>query len=201
MKIPEKIPEFLLRRNVVIAGSAAAVALIVVLLAFEPVTRNLLATEYVCSFCHLEREYVPKVRMAASITHPPHPKAEEEAHCVNCHLPKGFFASIFAYTHYFSVTDLFGNFRDRDLEKAGDWIPLSAGRAHRVRGSLFKYDSVTCRSCHNEVNTKPESKLGKEGHARGVKDKVTCIECHNNLLHRYVALNKSEIRNFRADAK
>ena len=180
--------------SVVVVG-----ALIGWLFAYEPVTRNLVATEFVCSYCHIEREYVPSARLSFSKPHPATPKeGEEEARCVDCHLPEGFWATTFAYTHFASATDLFGNFRDRASERAGDWIPPSAARAYRMRDRLFEYDSVTCRICHIESEIKPKRKRGQKAHAKALENKETCIECHDNLVHRYVEVRKDAFQKAKA---
>ena len=161
------------------------------LFAYEPVTRNLVASEFVCGYCHLEREYVPAARLSFSKPHPATLEAgEEQARCVDCHLPEGFWATTFAYSHFASATDLFGHFRDRASERAGDWIPPSAARAYRMRERLFESDSVTCRSCHIESEIKPKRKRGQRAHAKALENKETCIECHDNLVHRYVEVRK-----------
>ena len=152
---------------------------------FEPITRKYVATEWVCSYCHLEQEYEPAARLSMTRPHQTNPeKAQPE--CVDCHVPKGIMGAVFAYTHFASATDLFGHFRDRDAERAGPWIPPSAARAYRTRDRLFEYDSITCRSCHIESEIKPKRKRGKRAHASALKSKETCIECHDNLVHRYV---------------
>jgi nitrate/TMAO reductase-like tetraheme cytochrome c subunit len=107
-------------------------------------------------------------------------------------------ATTFAYTHYASATDLFGHFRDRASERAGDWIPPSAARAARVRDRLFEYDSVTCRSCHIEADIKPKRKRGQRAHAKALENRETCIECHDNLVHRYVEVREGAFQ--KADA-
>jgi|SaaInl7_135m_RNA_FD_contig_31_553502_length_2370_multi_10_in_0_out_0_2 cytochrome c-type protein NapC len=175
------------RRAILTSVVAVAIMLIGVLFAFEPATRNLAASEFVCTYCHLEREYVPEIRLSFSQPHPAVPmEGEEQARCVDCHLPEGFWAATFAYTHYASATDLFGRFRDRASERAGEWIPPSAARAHRMRDRLFEYDSITCRSCHIESEIKPERKRGKNAHKKALENKETCIECHDNMVHRFV---------------
>lgn len=168
-----------------------AVVLVVGLaFSFKAATRNFVATESVCSYCHLQQEYLPAARF--SMTRPHHTEAEKiQPMCVNCHVPEGFMGAVFAYTHFASATDLFGHFRDRDAERAGPWIPPSAARAYRTRDRLFEYDSVTCRSCHIESEIKPKRKRGKRAHANALKDKETCIECHDNLVHRYVEARNS----------
>ncbi len=127
-------------RVVFVSAVVAAILLIGSVLAFEPVTRNLVATEFVCTYCHLEREYVPTARLSYSKPHPADPKdGEEPARCVDCHLPKGIWATTFAYAHFASITDLFGHFRDRACERAGSWIPPSAARAYLTRDRLLEY--------------------------------------------------------------
>jgi nitrate/TMAO reductase-like tetraheme cytochrome c subunit len=189
-------------RVALLLGVLALAALIGWLFAYEPVTRNLVASEFVCSYCHLEREYVPAARLSFSKPHPATPKeGEEAARCVDCHLPEGFWATTFAYTHFASATDLFGHFRDRASERAGDWIPPSAARAYRMRDGLFESDSVTCRSCHIESEIKPKRKRGQRAHAKALENKETCVECHDNLVHRYVEVRKDAFQKAKAAAE
>lgn len=186
-----RIPESVGRRAVILSAVGVLVLLIGLLFAYEPVTRNVVASEFVCTYCHLEREYVTAARFSFSTPHPATPPAgEEQAQCVDCHLPEGFWAATFAYTHFASATDLFGHFRDRASERAGDWIPPGAARAHRTRDRLFEADSVTCRSCHIEAEIKPERKRGQRAHANALENKETCIECHDNMVHRYVEVRE-----------
>jgi nitrate/TMAO reductase-like tetraheme cytochrome c subunit len=155
--------------------------------AYEPVTRNYIAQDSVCTYCHLKREYLYSVRMSFSRQHPVKPKEGDRiARCVDCHLPKGFWATTFAYTHFASITDLYGHFRNRPAERAGDWIPLSAARAYRVRNRLMEYDSAPCLNCHVMSEIKPKQPRGQKAHDDAVRDKDTCIKCHVNLVHRYV---------------
>ena len=179
-------------RVALISAFAVAILLIGWLFAYQPVTRNLVAAESVCTYCHLEREYTPGVRLSFSKPHPATPKeGEEQARCVDCHLPEGWWNATYTYTHIASVTDLFGHFRDRDAERAGEWIPPAAARAYRVRDRLFEYDSATCRTCHVESEIKPKRKRGQRAHAKALKNKDTCVECHDNLAHRYVELRET----------
>ena len=155
--------------------------------AFESVTRNFVAQDATCQYCHLPREYEHAVRMSFTKQHPVELKDDQKAaRCVECHLPKGFWASAFAYTHFASATDLFGHFRDRPAERAGDWIPLSAARAYRVRDRLLEYDSETCLTCHVMAEIKPKEPRGQKAHEDAIRDKQTCMECHANLVHRYI---------------
>ena len=161
--------------------------------AFQPVTRSYVASEFVCSYCHLEREYDPATRMSFSTQHPLELEdGQDAAQCVDCHLPKGFLASAYMYTHIISATDMLGHFRDRQSERDGDWMPAGAARAYRVRQRLFDYDSVTCRSCHIESEIVPERARGQKAHKSALENQETCIECHDNLVHRYIEVGDDE---------
>jgi cytochrome c-type protein NapC len=194
-----RISELIGRRVALVSAGVVVAILIGGLIAFEPVTRNLVASEFVCSYCHAEREYVFAARRSFTQPHPATPETgEEAAQCADCHLPEGFLAATFMYTHAASATDLFGHFRDRASERAGDWIPPSAARAARVRDRLFEYDSVTCRSCHIEADIKPKRKRGQRAHAKALENNETCVECHDNLVHRYVEVRDDAFQ--KADA-
>ena len=153
----------------------------------EPVTRKYVATDANCGFCHVQREYLYSAWMSFTRRHPPETEADQSpARCADCHLPEGFLNTAYLYTHFVSITDLFGRFRDREGERAGDWIPLSAARAYRVRERLLEHNSTTCRSCHIESEIIPESVRGQTAHKDAMANKETCIECHSNLVHRFV---------------
>lgn len=174
------------KRSRIIVG-VIAVLLVGWCFAYEPVTRNFVAQDKTCIYCHLPREYLHTARLSFSDPHPVEPKEDERiARCVDCHLPEGFWATTFAYTHFASITDLFGHFRDREAERAGDWIPLSAARAYRVRDRLLEYNSETCNTCHVMAEIKPKEPRGQKAHDDAVRDNQTCMECHANVVHRYV---------------
>lgn len=165
------------------------------IIAYEPVTRNFIAQDAVCNNCHLALEFNSDVRLTATRPHQSTPEdVTSQARCVDCHLPEGWWNTTYAYTHFLSVTDLFGHFRDRDGERAGDWIPPRAATAYRVRDRLFEYDSVTCRTCHVESEIKPQRKRGVNAHKLALDENKTCIECHNNLVHRQVGLRKDAFK-------
>lgn len=195
-----KISELFSRWAIVVSAGVAAVLIGGLVIAYEPVTRNLIAQDPVCTYCHLPWEFNPDVRLTA--TQPHQAEAEDElsqARCVDCHLPEGWWNTTYAYTHFLSMTDLFGHFRDRDLERAGDWIPPRAATAYRVRDRLFEYDSATCRTCHIESEIKPTRARGINAHKLALEEKTTCIECHNNLVHRPVELRKDAFKKPDAD--
>lgn len=182
------------RKSLWILGGIFAVALIGWCFAYEPVTRNFVAQDAVCTYCHLEREYQHTARMSFSKQHPVEPKEDDRiARCVDCHLPEGFWATTFTYTHFASATDLYGHFRDREGERAGDWIPLSAARAYRVRDRLMEYDSAPCRVCHIEEEIRPKEPRGQKAHEDALRDKDTCVKCHSNVVHRYVDVRETKV--------
>jgi nitrate/TMAO reductase-like tetraheme cytochrome c subunit len=191
------------RGTLLIAAGLLAGLVIVFAMAFQPVTREYLATDAICAtWCHVEREYRYTARMAYTSQHPPAERIEKgipehlrdrvPARCVDCHLPAGFVNSFYAYTHYLSITDLFGHFRDRAGERAGEWIPLSAARAYRVRAKLHDTASVTCGTCHVMEEIVPESTRGKNAHKDALTSGESCIDCHANLVHRYVEVRVAE---------
>ncbi len=174
------------------AGASALIIAIIMVAAFEPVTRRLVAQDAVCNTCHLPWEFNSDVRLTA--TKPHQAKTDQpksQAQCVDCHLPQGRLNAIFAYTHFVSFTDLFGKFRDLDAERAGDWIPPRAATAFRVRDRLFETDSGTCRTCHIEKEIKPKRARGVNAHKLALEEKKTCIACHYNQVHRPVDLRKN----------
>lgn len=191
------------KRTVGMIIAVVAVVVIAAGFAFEPITRSAVAVDGLCLYCHVEREYVASVRLSPSTPHPP--KSNDEAksktsaegttpiksdlkspECVDCHLPTGFVNTIFAYTHFASITDFYGHLRDRKLERSGPWLPPRQAAAYRVRDRLYEYDSPTCRTCHIEAEIKPKRERGKNAHELALKDKKTCIECHTNENHRFV---------------
>jgi nitrate/TMAO reductase-like tetraheme cytochrome c subunit len=183
--------ELLKRRPVRIALGGLVVAVVVGLLVLEPITRNVVAKDGLCSYCHVATEYRAEVRLSYS-KHHPSAKTEDyetkQARCVDCHLEPGLIGSVMAYTHFASLTDLFGGFRYRTAERAGAWLPPRQAAAYRVRDGLLENDSKTCRSCHIESEIKPKRERGVNAHKKALDEKRTCIECHYNEKHRSVDL-------------
>ena len=181
------LKRFLTRRNLTVAGVAFLALFIGWNLAFEPVTRNLVATDAVCAYCHLEWEFSADTRLSATRPHPATPEGGQ-ATCIDCHLPEGYWNSVNAYLHLVSLTDLFGQFRDIDGERVGTWTPYRAKTAYRVRDQMQAHDSNTCRSCHIEEEIKPKRDRGINAHKLALEEQKTCIECHYTLVPRSVDL-------------
>ena len=180
-------------KSAIVAASVLVFAVVIGLaFVYEPVTRNFVSQDALCNNCHLPAEFNPQVRLSATRPHPPEPdETQSQARCVDCHLPEGRWNATYAYTHYFSLTDLFGNFRDLEAERAGEWIPPRAATAYRVRDRLFEYDSSTCRTCHIEEEIEPVRARGVNAHKLALDENKTCIECHTNLVHRRVDLRET----------
>ena len=190
-----KISNLFSRRTITVIAGDFAVLIVGWIIAYEPVTRNLIAQDALCNYCHLPWEFNADVRLTATRPHQAVPEDKaSQARCVDCHLPEGWWNTTYAYTHFLSVTDLFGHFRDRDAERAGDWIPPRAATAYRVRDRMFEYDSATCRTCHVESEIKPQRARGVNAHKLALDEGKTCIECHNNLVHRQVGLRKDAFK-------
>ncbi len=186
------------QRGVRIALAGFGLVFILGLFLFEPVTRQFVANDDLCSYCHVDREYRSEVRLSFSKPHPLPVAADEksdevseQATCVQCHLPTGFVNTFYAYTHFASLTDLFGHFRDRMGERAGAWIAARQAAAFRVRDRLFEYDSETCRSCHIEQEIEPKRDRGINAHKKALDEQMTCIECHYNEKHQSVDLREN----------
>lgn len=176
-------------RKTVVVGVVVVVLVVATALAFEPVTRAFVAQDDLCGYCHVDYEYRAGVRLAYSKHHPLSTTEgfeDNQARCVECHLPTGLINTVYAYTHFASLTDLFGHSRDRTAERAGPWLPPRQAAAHRVRDRLFEYDSPTCRICHIEEEIEPKRERGINAHKKALEDKQTCIECHYNEKHRAV---------------
>ena len=186
------------QRGVRIAVAVFGLGLVLGLFLFEPVTRQYVANDDLCSYCHVDREYRSEARLSFSKAHPllvaddvKKEKVSEQAACVQCHLPTGFVNTFYAYTHFASLTDLFGHFRDRMGERAGAWIPARQAAAFRVRDRLFEYDSETCRNCHIEEEIEPRRERGINAHKKALDEQMTCVECHYNEKHQSVDLREN----------
>lgn len=185
-----QLSKYLTRRNGIIAGAVLGVLALAWILAFETVTRKVVAVDALCTTCHLEWEFAPTARLSATRPHPATPKGGQAA-CIDCHLPKGFWNSANAWFHFVSLSDLFGHLRDVDEERVGQYVAMRAKTAYRVRDKMQEHDSNTCRTCHIEAEIKPKRERGINAHKLALEEKKTCIACHYNLVHRSVDLRKT----------
>ena len=195
MEAAVKITDSFSRKTIFVIGGAFTLLVISWAIAYEPVTRNLIAQDSLCNYCHLAWEFNPDARLAVTRAHASEAEpVESQARCVDCHLPEGWWNTTYAYTHFLSITDLFGHFRDLEAERSGKWMPPRAATAYRVRDRMFEYDSVTCRTCHVEGEIELNTKRGVNAHKLALDENNTCIECHNNLVHREVGLRKGAFK-------
>ncbi len=190
-----------------VAAVLVGLLLVMVVLALEPLTRKLVAVDGVCSYCHVDQEYRSDVRLAYSKPHPPlkqetaqaNPERQQQAACAECHLAPGFINSVYVYSHFASLTDLFGHLRSRQSERAGIWLPPRLAAAYRVRDRLYQYNSPTCRGCHIEEQIEPKRERRKNAHNTALKEQMTCIECHYNEKHRSVDLRQNAFAEITAE--
>ena len=186
------------RRIINISIALIVILLIAVAIVYEPVTRKFVGQDATCNYCHLPWEFNPGYRLSATKAHgSKEDPVNTQPTCVECHAPEGWWNATYIYLHIFSFTDLFGYMRDRDTERAGDWIPPRAATSYRVRDRLYQYDGVTCRSCHSETD---EKWLKEKKHKKVVSKEATCIECHMNLVHRPVDERDNEFEEFKKPA-
>jgi len=176
-----------MRRTAVITIVVIAVVAIGVALAFEPITRTVVASQFMCLGCHTNSEYDFREANSPSKRHPATPDGGD-AVCVDCHVARGRVNSVFVYTHYLDGTDLFGRLRERKAARFPAEVTPIGKKAYSVRDGLLEHDSAPCRTCHIESEIKPKRKRGQKAHANALKNKETCIECHYNLVHREVDL-------------
>jgi nitrate/TMAO reductase-like tetraheme cytochrome c subunit len=180
-------------RRLALAYGLLAILVVGGALAFEPLTREVIADNAICDYCHVPQEYQSQVRLSYSRPHPAEKEdgeLPEQTRCVECHLPTGLVSTVFAYTHFASLTDLFGGFRHRTVEREGAWLPPRQAAAYRVRDGLAEDDSSTCRDCHDMDEIEPKRERGVNAHKEAVEENKTCIACHYNEKHRAVALRE-----------
>ena len=190
------------RMTLMVLAGVGVVVIVGLLLALQPITRNIVAQDALCNACHLPEEYNPDFRLTASRPHLAiADQPQSQAECIDCHLPEGWLNSIYAYTHFVSFTDLFGYGRDLKAERAGDWIPPRAATAYRVRDKLFAADSSPCRTCHIEEEIVPKRARGVNAHKLALEEGQTCIECHTNLAHRMVEIRPTAFTKLIPDAE
>ena len=91
------------QRGVRIAVAVFGLVFILGLFLFEPVTRQFVANDDLCSYCHVDQEYRSEARLSFSKAHPllvaddaKTDKVLEQAACVECHMPTGFINTFYA---------------------------------------------------------------------------------------------------------
>jgi nitrate/TMAO reductase-like tetraheme cytochrome c subunit len=173
-----------LSRASVIALAAGGVVVVVggAVLAFEPVTYNLIAQDGLCLYCHEPFD----ATLEKGPRHPEDPEEGAVATCVECHAVPGLMGTVFTYTHLASVTDFYGGYRSAYDGRARGWVAPIARRAYRVRDGLRATRASSCEWCHTLDNPVPKKKRGKRSHKQAEEKNLTCINCHYNLIHREV---------------
>jgi nitrate/TMAO reductase-like tetraheme cytochrome c subunit len=107
-----------------------------------------------------------------------------EPQCKDCHIPQGL-----KNFHKAVATHVIDGARELYLELTNDYSTLEKfderrqEMAHHSRINLKKWDSITCRDCHQDPQ--PRNKRGKQAHKK-IAEGMTCIDCHQNLVHKPV---------------
>ena len=181
--------QFLSRKAIIVSIAVVAVAVVGVALAFEPVTRDFVAQDGVCLYCHAPFD-------EDLLVDPRHPQdtAKPAADCADCHVTPGFTVLLFTYGHLASFTDFYGSYRSAYAERAGNWVAPLARRSHRVRDGYRETGSASCRTCHDYEDIKPKKKRGQRSHQEAVDEKLGCINCHYNLVHREIEPRKGFVK-------
>lgn len=102
--------------------------------------------------------------------------------CGDCHIPttNWFFET---YVHVTSgVRDAFVELTN-NFDDPKTWEARRAGLEQETLAKLRRWDSITCRSCHDASAIQPKSDDGKQAHATLRQGGVTCVDCHVNLVH------------------
>jgi len=140
-----------------------------------------LSTEEFCTSCHsmtyTQKELKESTHYGALGVNPG---------CKDCHIPQGF-----KNFHLALYTHAVDGARELYLELVNDYSTLEKFNerrlimAHDARMNLKKWDSVTCRDCHQNPN--PPGADAQEAHKKLKTEGATCIDCHQNLVHEEVA--------------
>ncbi len=105
--------------------------------------------------------------------------------CKDCHIPQGL-----ENFHLAVATHVVDGVRELVLEFRNDYSDLAkfnarrARMAYHARMNLKRWDSVTCRTCHNDPQ--PPGADARAAHDKMRTAKATCIDCHQNLVHKEV---------------
>ena len=145
-------------------------------------------TDEFCTSCHLTGEYIAKSEIYLTSSHRSRTSGVEPG-CADCHIPKGLIPS--TWTHFVKgIQDLYGQIT-YDYEDIHVWQERRPELAYAVRDWMRATDSVTCRSCHDEVAIEPTRTRGRRQHDEARLQGMTCIDCHYNLVHEDVEPRQS----------
>ncbi|MGA8627737.1 MAG: NapC/NirT family cytochrome c [Pseudolabrys sp.] len=111
------------------------------------------------------------------------------ASCGDCHIPK---TNWFVETYVKATSgardvysELTHNFKDPKV-----WAAHRPKLSEEAQARMRRWDSVTCRGCHDANAIVPKSEDGRASHAMLKQGGVTCVDCHANLVHPKAAAAK-----------
>jgi nitrate/TMAO reductase-like tetraheme cytochrome c subunit len=158
-------------------GSAAVGALAII--TSEVIYKHTSGNEF-CTSCH-SMVFVAEDPYFKRSTHRSNSKGVL-ASCGDCHIP---------HTNWFVETyvKVTSGVRDVISENTHNFKDPKVWAAHRAKlteetqARLRRWDSVTCRGCHDANAIVPKSEDGQKSHAMLKQGGVTCVDCHANLVH------------------
>ena len=175
------------KKTAVVTFVIGGVAGLIAALGAEEMDR-LTSTDEFCTSCHAMQAYIAEAEVYKTSAHQTTASGVRPG-CADCHIPKGLVAA--TYTHVVNgVGDLVGEFT-LDYNDPKVWKAERPRLAYAVRDWFRDNDSVTCRTCHEQVSIKPKRKRGQRQHQIALKEDMTCIDCHYNLVHEEVEPRQS----------
>lgn len=166
-----------IRRNITVILYTVTAMLALILLVFGG--EAALSTNTFCTSCH-SMSY-PAKELLKSDHHGP---MGVDPGCKDCHIPQGL-----ENFHLAVQTHIVDGIRELYLELTNDYSDVKKFNkrrlemAHHARMNLKRWDSITCRRCHQ--NPRPSGEA-KQEHEKMRTQGATCIDCHQNLVHRNV---------------
>lgn len=164
------------RGGALLLGAAAAVGLAIAVVGGEAA----LSTTQFCTSCHSMSYPAEELRKSAH-----YGALGRDPGCRDCHIPQGL-----RNLHLALATHVVNGARDLLREFQHDYSDVGKFNARRLemaqiaRLQLKAWDSLTCRSCHE--NPRPPGKDAQAAHRTMGTRKTTCVDCHQNLVHKSV---------------
>lgn len=178
LKIIEKIKELSPCRTLIL--STALVTTIII--ASAVCGEKIISSDKFCTSCHsmsYPAEELQQSKHTGSLGITPK--------CADCHLPSGIFLR--------NKVHMVSGMIDTWSTMVNDFSTLEKFEEHRVRlavkarTDLHKWNSSTCKSCHETPNPAVHNMMAQMKNVNKISD-LNCIECHQNIAHKAVPETK-----------
>jgi len=138
------------------------------------------STDSFCTSCHTMTLQASDPYFLKSV-HRSNPEGVRPS-CGECHIPtSNWFLE--TYVHASSgLRDVFVTMT-HDFSDPKAWEARRVGLEQEALADLRRWDSSTCRTCHDASAIQPKSEAGRQSHAALAQGGVTCVDCHVNLVH------------------